>query len=597
MKSATMALLALLMSTTLALAVPTQVNYQGYLTNPEGAPLDTTVSMTFLCYTVPYQVLWQETHPAVTVTDGYFNVILGSVTALSDSVFASGYTPLQVTIGSDNPLWPATDCSTAPYAFRTGTVDGATGGKLNSSLSVGLGNTIPQYDCFAAGNGHVITTNQSTIAGGSTNSIGGVYGFIGAGVENEVNSAGGVCVGGYQNSVTSFGAANTIGGGYLNEIPGFLSYITIGGGAHNIASGSSATVAGGMNNRARGNFSVVSGGGGEEPADSNSAIGNYATIGGGSQNLATGTNSVVSGGMNNRARGNYSVVSGGGGLFDADSNSASGANSFIGAGKRNWATGNYAFVGSGYGCQAIGEMSVIGGGEYNYSSGERATIAGGWQNQATAQEAAVGGGNGNIASGVVSTVPGGAGNEATAFASTAMGFRANANHIGSFVWADRTYQDFASSADNEFSLRASGGVRIATNTAGTVGVKLDNGDTAWEVLSDSTKKANRKAVNTAAILDRVVQLPIEEWNYTHQDASNTHIGPMAQTFHKLFGYGDDNNTISTIDPDGVALAAIQELAKQNREMQNEIITLRSQIQSLIAGQAKTSMEINHEVSK
>jgi hypothetical protein len=143
-------------------------------------------------------------------------------------------------------------------------------------------------------------------------------------------------------------------------------------------------------------------------------------------------------------------------------------------------------------------------------------------------------------------------------------------------------------------VRASGGVRFATTPAGNVGVRLDSGDTAWEVLSDSTKKSNRKAVNTAAVLDKLVRLPIEEWNYTHQDGSNTHIGPMAQSFHAIFGYGDDNTTISTIDPDGVALAAIQELAKQNRELKSEITTLRLQIQNLIAGQDKSARENTHE---
>ncbi|MBK6766736.1 MAG: tail fiber domain-containing protein [bacterium] len=160
-----------------------------------------------------------------------------------------------------------------------------------------------------------------------------------------------------------------------------------------------------------------------------------------------------------------------------------------------------------------------------------------------------------------------------------------------FVWADNTVADFASTANNQFSLRSSGGVRIATNTAGTVGVKLDNGDTAWEVLSDSSKKSNRKAANTAAILDKLVQLPIEEWNYTHQDASNTHIGPMAQTFHKLFGYGDDNTTISTIDPDGVALAAIQELAKRLESVERENTLLRTQVQSLLAGEKQTNIKL------
>jgi hypothetical protein len=57
---------------------------------------------------------------------------------------------------------------------------------------------------------------------------------------------------------------------------------------------------------------------------------------------------------------------------------------------------------------------------------------------------------------------------------------------------------------------------------------------------------------------------------------------MAQDFYAAFGLGDDNKSISTLDPDGVALAAIQELAKQVQELKNENHTLKSQVQSLLA---------------
>ncbi|MBK8127964.1 MAG: tail fiber domain-containing protein [bacterium] len=614
MKSVTMHLLAILISASFALAVPPYISYQGYLTSPEGTPLDTTVAMTFKFYGNFWELLWEENHPEVTVTDGYFNVTLGNDVFLTDSVLASGIALLQVTVGSDSPMTPETYSQSVPYAFRTGTVDGATGGTLIGSLSSGSSNSIPPDDCFAAGSGQVITQGPGTIAGGSSNTLNGVFGLIGGGVDNVMNSAGGVCGGGYGNEISSTGAAHTIVGGYHNDITGPRSYGVISGGAENLVTGSTAAIGGGSFNRAHGDYSAICGGGGPDAADSNSVsalastigggqrneielLANHSFIGGGDANSVTANNSIIGGGRNNRVRGAYSVVAGGGGPTEADSNSASGANAFIGAGTRGKATGDYSFVGAGYGCEAHGQESVVVGGEYCYANALRATVGGGFQNQATGQDAVVAGGNGNVASGSTSTVPGGAGNEATAFMTTAMGFRAKANHIGSFVWADRTYTDFASTADNQVSFRASGGVRIATNGAGTVGVKLDNGDTAWEVLSDSTKKTNRTAVNTATILDKLTQLPVEEWNYSHQDAANTHIGPMAQNFHALFGYGDDNTTISTIDPDGVALAAIQELAKQNREMQNEITNLRSQIQSLMAGQAKASMEINHEISK
>lgn len=59
-----------------------------------------------------------------------------------------------------------------------------------------------------------------------------------------------------------------------------------------------------------------------------------------------------------------------------------------------------------------------------------------------------------------------------------------------------------------------------------------------------------------------------------------HIGPMAQDFHAAFSVGDDERTISTIDPDGVALAAIQELAKLSQQKDAKIADLESRIRLL-----------------
>ncbi|MBU1707996.1 tail fiber domain-containing protein, partial [bacterium] len=114
--------------------------------------------------------------------------------------------------------------------------------------------------------------------------------------------------------------------------------------------------------------------------------------------------------------------------------------------------------------------------------------------------------------------------------------------------------------------------------------------TAWEVLSDSTKKTNRRAVNTQEILTKVAQLPIEEWNFKHQDSRNTHIGPMAQDFYRLFGYGDDDKSISTIDPDGIALAAIQELHKENQQLKKELNELRSLVEKMVSNQTNNQIK-------
>ena len=86
-------------------------------------------------------------------------------------------------------------------------------------------------------------------------------------------------------------------------------------------------------------------------------------------------------------------------------------------------------------------------------------------------------------------------------------------------------------------------------------------------------------------------LPIKQWRYKAQDAlglSVEHIGPMAQDFWSAFHIGDDSLGISTIDPAGVALAAIQELAKQKdaeiaalrAKTDAEIATLRTRVEAL-----------------
>jgi len=173
-------------------------------------------------------------------------------------------------------------------------------------------------------------------------------------------------------------------------------------------------------------------------------------------------------------------------------------------------------------------------------------------------------------------VPGGNRNVTIGAYSLAAGCRAKANHAGCFVWADSTNSDFISSANNQFNVRASGGTRIYSNSGLTAGVTLAAGASAWAAVSDSTKKRNLRMVDTKFILDKVSQLPVKQWSYKSQDPSIEHIGPMAQDFYSLFGYGDDNLSISTIDPDGIALAAIQELHKQNAELkaQNNLLQAR-----------------------
>jgi len=112
---------------------------------------------------------------------------------------------------------------------------------------------------------------------------------------------------------------------------------------------------------------------------------------------------------------------------------------------------------------ASGDYATVGGGYRNSASGNSATVAGGRTNQATNWAATVGGGASNTASGAYATVPGGIFNDAAGDFSFAAGRRAKANHNGAFVWADSQNADFASTRDNQFLIRAAGGVGIGTN--------------------------------------------------------------------------------------------------------------------------------------
>ena len=131
------------------------------------------------------------------------------------------------------------------------------------------------------------------------------------------------------------------------------------------------------------------------------------------------------------------------------------------------------------------------------------------------------------------------------------------------MWADNSGLDFTSTGENEFSVRATGGARIVTGITpqggALAGVSVAAGGGSWSSLSDENAKENFRAVDVREVLERVTALPITTWNYKAQPASQRHIGPTAQGFAAAFGVGEDARRISSVDADGVALAAIQGL--------------------------------------
>jgi len=350
------------------------------------------------------------------------------------------------------------------------------------------------------------------------------------------------------------GTNNTVGSGNMD------SYI--GGGSNNTVSSDYSTVGGGRNNT----------------IETNSE---YSTIGGGNDNTieTNSTSSTIVGGDENMIQSNseYSTIVGGeGNTIQANANTSTIGGDY----NEIQAYANESTISGGYDntIQTNAANSTIAGGTFNVidstdfaigiASGS--TIGGGYENtiQTNAQVSTIGGGIVNAAGGYASTVPGGYQNTASADYSFAAGNNAQATNNGAFVWSDGTGTSTTTFKNDQFMVRASGGVVLLTSTAasptsyatGSAGAALLPNATSWTTVSDRNVKKNFQPVNTRALLEKLAAIPIQQWNYKwEQDSDVPNIGPMAQDFKAAFYPGRDDKGISTLEFDGVELAAIQGL--------------------------------------
>lgn len=109
------------------------------------------------------------------------------------------------------------------------------------------------------------------------------------------------------------------------------------------------------------------------------------------------------------------------------------------------------------------------------------------------------------------------------------------------------------------------------------GAYLTEGGT-WANTSDINKKEGFTQLDAKALLQNIGRLSVTKWKY--KGTNEYHIGPSAQEFHRLFGLGVDDKGISTVDPAGIALAAIQELMKENAVLKQELQEIKTQIANL-----------------
>ena len=107
------------------------------------------------------------------------------------------------------------------------------------------------------------------------------------------------------------------------------------------------------------------------------------------------------------------------------------------------------------------------------------------------------------------------------------------------------------------------------------------GATSWTVLSDRNAKKNFVPVDGVAVVRKLAAMPISAWNYKWEDDRGTpHIGPLAQDFKSAFYPGRDDTGITTLEFDGVALAAIQGLHQLAQEKDARIHRLEADLAEL-----------------
>jgi hypothetical protein len=104
-------------------AVPRQISFQGKLTDHVGQPVTDTTDVTFRIYSdsIDGNTLWNETQ-SVSVIAGLFQVMLGSIDAIPDSVFSDNSLFLGITVYGDE-LSPRKPFGSSGFSYHAAYAD------------------------------------------------------------------------------------------------------------------------------------------------------------------------------------------------------------------------------------------------------------------------------------------------------------------------------------------------------------------------------------------------------------------------------------------------------------------------------------------
>lgn len=128
-------------------------------------------------------------------------------------------------------------------------------------------------------------------------------------------------------------------------------------------------------------------------------------------------------------------------------------------------------------------------------------------------------------------------------------------------------------------------ITVGTNTLNGNGAFLSEGG-VWTNASSRTWKDAFAAIDSVAVLEKLVSMPVQTWFYKGNHDDGQHMGPVAEDFAQALGLGSNAKYIGTVDESGVAIAAIQGLNRKvetdNAALKHENAELRSKLDTLSA---------------
>jgi len=598
--------------------VPKMINYQGRLTDSAGTAMDTTVSMEFAIYDDSTSEVsqWSETQVSVAVTDGFFNVLIGSIEPLDASLFEDSLCYLGISVGNDPEIEPRTRLISVPYSFRVSTVDGATGGTIIGDLNItdraAVGDTVndtaqlyvkcdsinrvgiyanssqntPAIMAMHDGTGHGISVIKSGAEGKAlslTRLDGGraivVHDAPGSNETFVVEASGATGIGLHTplEMLDVNGTIHSRSGGF--KFPDGSIQISAASDCNWLVMDSVlytnnnwAIARGGADNAALGDSIHTIVNLGVACTTFTYATGDYAnhaTISGGYGNYALG-GGAIGGGHNNRVIGGPGCTIAGGTENTADQQCST-----VGGGRKNLAYGDRSTICGGLQDTCYGYGGVITGGYNNYihTNTDYAAILGGTGHRIEASGSCIlGGQNDTISAGSLCMIFG-----REVFIDTGVD-----NRVAFFN--GRTDGYFGVNRDSH-----DGGINhpihIGTDGSNGNGAHLTAGG-VWTNGSSREFKDNFVSIDGNMLLSRISNMPIMSWKY--KNTNERHVGPVAEDFVQAFDVGAicendgkrDDKYLAAGDVAGVALAGVQALLEKINQLERRNAELERRLTEL-----------------